>query len=362
MTPYKLLLTICLLSILQIGCEKNNCVTPSPIQPSEDSTQTLPPPSTPALKTSITTITPRTSGTNETLRDVFFVNNTTGFICGFNGTILKTTDGGITWIPMNSGVTQNLYKIEFADETIGYAVGDKETILKTTDGGITWVIQHYNPSTTNQHLRSLHVFDAANVYTAGHWGTFFTTNNGGAVWTDKNIDYSTTSYVIHFIDLNTGFVAGNFTRIRKTTNAGASFITADPAAIHSPSTSSSFAIIDKHFFDNQNGFIVAGDGVSYNSYLLKTSTNGEPWTIVYTSPFINSILYDIDFSSDSNGIMISKSSDEASTDRGKILKSTDGGTSWTIFPDAYNNLNRVFMINDTCAFMVGDDGIILQGE
>ena len=42
------------------------------------------------------------SGTTENLRTIDFVNSTTGFIGGDGGTILKTTDGGETWVDIEA--------------------------------------------------------------------------------------------------------------------------------------------------------------------------------------------------------------------------------------------------------------------
>ena len=78
-------------------------------------------------------------------RHFFFLNETISYICGFNGIILKSTDGGNTWSTLNSGVTSTLYSIHFVSPLIGFAVGDNSTIIKTTDGGQTWT-----PSTSSE--------------------------------------------------------------------------------------------------------------------------------------------------------------------------------------------------------------------
>lgn len=56
------------------------------------------------------------------------------------GTILRTTDGGTTWINQ-SPQTQTwwLYDVFFTDSMIGTAVGVDGTILRTTTGGTVWV-------------------------------------------------------------------------------------------------------------------------------------------------------------------------------------------------------------------------------
>ena len=85
-----------------------------------------------------------TSG-NQTLNDVHFTSPTTGYVTGYvvngfqvNGTLRKTTDGGMTWRVLNSGTTQPLFSVFFVDANTGWVAGDSGTILKTTNGGSAW--------------------------------------------------------------------------------------------------------------------------------------------------------------------------------------------------------------------------------
>ena len=51
------------------------------------------------------------------------------------GTILVTTNGGVTWTPQSTGSSQSLNAVTFTDATHGWAVGDNGTILATAAGG-----------------------------------------------------------------------------------------------------------------------------------------------------------------------------------------------------------------------------------
>jgi hypothetical protein len=55
------------------------------------------------------------------------------------GTILRTTDGGITWDFQLSGTRRELYGVNFTDSDNGTVVGSQGTILCTTNGGYTFV-------------------------------------------------------------------------------------------------------------------------------------------------------------------------------------------------------------------------------
>src|SRR5665647_3289859 len=67
--------------------------------------------------------TEQVSGTDSTLLDVCFVNHDTAYASGVHGMILKTTNGGTTWLPQNSGVIDGLACIQFVSNNIGYASG-----------------------------------------------------------------------------------------------------------------------------------------------------------------------------------------------------------------------------------------------
>lgn len=76
--------------------------------------------------------------TNNYWLDVYFhpANPNYGWICGFNGMIIRTTDGGNSW----RGSTVNAYHLEsvhFPTLQVGYVSG-VEGIFKSTDGGATW--------------------------------------------------------------------------------------------------------------------------------------------------------------------------------------------------------------------------------
>jgi photosystem II stability/assembly factor-like uncharacterized protein len=78
-----------------------------------------------------------------------FINENVGWVVGNNNsTILKTTDGGNSWIILDCQVKSNLKSVYFVNENVGWVVGEG-VIINTTDGGLTWNIytdfpQQYN--------------------------------------------------------------------------------------------------------------------------------------------------------------------------------------------------------------------------
>lgn len=111
-----------------------------------------------------------------TLNDVSFSDANTGTAVGDAGTILRTTDGGATWLSQISGTTNQLYGVSFTNANTGTVVGYNGTILRTTDGGATWVSQ--NSGTTNT-LVGISFTDANTGTVVGSRGTILRTTDGG---------------------------------------------------------------------------------------------------------------------------------------------------------------------------------------
>ncbi|MCD4736445.1 MAG: hypothetical protein K8R53_10400, partial [Bacteroidales bacterium] len=78
------------------------------------------------------------TGTNETIKSVNFLNNTTGYIAGTAGLLSMTQDGGETWQEIVKSTEENFNDICFTDDQTGFVVGDNSTFLFTKDGGLNW--------------------------------------------------------------------------------------------------------------------------------------------------------------------------------------------------------------------------------
>ena len=74
--------------------------------------------------------------------DVFFIDNTHGWVCGrYHNNVARTTDGGQTWSVTNLG-NHFLERIHFADRLNGFVSGPSG-VFKSTNGGMTWQPIHY---------------------------------------------------------------------------------------------------------------------------------------------------------------------------------------------------------------------------
>lgn len=68
-----------------------------------------------------------------------FVNQDQITAVGYGGIICRSTDWGITWTSQNSGTSRSLNGVFFIDANNGWVVGELGTILHTTNGGISFI-------------------------------------------------------------------------------------------------------------------------------------------------------------------------------------------------------------------------------
>lgn len=97
------------------------------------------------------------------------------WMCGYNGSIFRSGDGGQNWQKKRNGndATKTRYRlldIAFADALHGYAVGENGLVIGTDDGGEHWM--EYQ-SFTHVHLRSIFIKKDGTVFICGDKGSLF---------------------------------------------------------------------------------------------------------------------------------------------------------------------------------------------
>jgi photosystem II stability/assembly factor-like uncharacterized protein len=160
--------------------------------------------------------------TTSVFRAIDMINSNVGFVAGQNGSLYKTTNGGIFWdsIATTAGSIY-FYDVDFIDENTGWVVGASGNCWKTTDGGATWTQQ---TTTLTGIIYSIDMVNANYGWLAGASGNVNITTDGGTTWTAQTSGMGTsTIYGVAAINLNTAFVAGASGKIARTTDAGATW-------------------------------------------------------------------------------------------------------------------------------------------
>jgi len=254
------------------------------------------------------------------------------------------------WVQQNSGTTVTLYRVQFLDVDNGYATGDAGTVLKTSNGGASWIDVSI-PSTYP-------VSDLSFVTPLLGWvvtgdpnnsmstGSVWNTSDGGTTWNQQSLGTTNARLGVSFVSATNGWACGANNGpwdIRATTNGGSSWTL--------QSGSGYGWTYDIDCISSTLGWTV---GVVYfpssSGFVLKT-TNGTSWTQLNTGtvPF----LYGVQFVDANFGYAVG--------DAGTVIATVNGGSSWTTEnTGTTNNLSDVSFITSTLGWICGSNGTILK--
>ncbi len=163
---------------------------------------------------------------NPDLVAIHCLNSESFFAVAAGGKILKSADGGGTWVLLYQGGDE-LKDISFVGEAVGFAVGDGGVILSTQDGGLTW-IRKALPSPSD--LKKIIFLGADSAIAVCSLGGYWKTRNGGASW-DPYVFQQTLFRSLSFVDGRVGYgftyeyVYGvRYARTYKTEDGGESWV------------------------------------------------------------------------------------------------------------------------------------------
>ncbi len=271
------------------------------------------------------------------LNGVWAFNPTTALAVGANGTVIKTTNGGLSWqVEANvAGVTGQLLATQFVSGSTGWAVGEQGTVLQTSDAGETWLLQEIS---TGNDLYAVHFVSPDTGWVAGLNGVIFGTTDGGSDWIPETTGTNANLYSFEFANSRVGWVAGSDGTILKTTDGGGSWMALFPNTNRS--------LFSLSFVDDSVGWAAGSLGA-----ILKTTDGGMNWTSVGSDSVVG--LYAVQFISESVGWVAGGV--------GAISKTTDGGSTWVTEPsNTYNDIYGIRFATATTGWMVGDAGVILS--
>lgn len=198
-----------------------------------------------------------------TLTAVSFANASTGWAVGHGGTILKTADGGDTWLLQRRDITvdQPLFSTYFKNAQEGWAVGLWSLMLHTTDGGASWTTVTLPPPAgakkADRNLNAIFADASGRLFVACEQGRVMRSSDGGNSWT-----YAETGYAGSFwsgVALQDGalLVGGLRGTIYRSADGGDSW-----QASKTPFTSSVTGIVQQ---PDRSAIAVGLDGVTLRS-------------------------------------------------------------------------------------------------
>jgi|GEM_PF-373674 len=117
--------------------------------------------------------------------DVYFLpsNPSYGWVCGFNGMVIRTTNGGNSWEGATISGANHLEGIHFPSENIGYTSG-LDGLFKSTNGGASWF--EVSPPSMTSTMWGCYFLDNNNGFVIGGGclsnQEFWKTTDGGSTW------------------------------------------------------------------------------------------------------------------------------------------------------------------------------------
>ncbi len=274
------------------------------------------------------------------LFEVWMLSSQHAVAVGDYGTIYTTTNGGTNWEMQSSGTQELLTTVKFLDAGFGLAAGQKGTLLKSTNGGASWSTI---PTGATESILDVHIASRNTWILTCSGGVIRMTTNAGASWANRaNGFLSNNVCSICFVDDSTGWVVGFQGKIAKTTNGGLTWREQSSevnellyaVAAASPTT------------------VVA---VGRSGIILRTTDGGRTWGMVTTGIAMNNSIKDLQFVDSLRGYLVAWN--------GIILRTDDAGETWGLQDNpATTSFEGMHFLNRNVGYAVGWDGMILRTD
>ena len=357
------------------------------------------------------------------ISSIYFCNADTGIVTGSKnggGIILRTFNGGNTWITSTDKDIINIDNVRFLDDSTGYFIAfDKDyngsinftsdfcntwskitddsmniqsfeiidyqnicaanedsllgnQIMLSTDGGFNWVMNDITHRWQEFQIRfsSKDVGFIISTIGSGFGGSlgnmFYKTTDGGSNW--KLIHLTYPLQVIYFHNQNIGYIAGGVSGWHE--GYGDVFKTEDGGNSWLNSFHSIYQVNSAFFFNSDHGFIITNQTKTGSFTNIYKSTNGGiSWDEVYSDSGDSSSFFfsgnEINFVNENIGWVAGSASDNDSSGAA-FLHTVDGGSTWDVLwikkdHDYYNyKISSSFFLEYALGWAVGESGLIVK--
>lgn len=238
------------------------------------------------------------------------------------------------WEPVNVKEDLQLMSVHFASADEGWVAGGKDAmqggvILHTTDGGHTWEIQVGDPASDDRAIRDLYFLDGKTGFAVqgspGDHRLLRTTDgkNWSQVGTvpEHRADFA-------FLSPQIGILISDNPRILRTTDGGRKwqpvYDCKVKAEVDGLTREVDCAFQRLHFPTATTGYAISRAVGDAGFVLAKTTDGGVTWSATLVAPGEDGHEGDVHFVDENNGIVRTK--------EGKILRTEDGGATWTGIP------------------------------
>lgn len=279
------------------------------------------------------------------LKDVFFLDASTGWIVGTDNVILTTASGGASWnIAPVLEFEEIVNGVHFIDSQNGWMASDLNEntpggrVLRTQNGG-AYPEQQLKVSGP---LNAVYFVNQQKGWVVGSGGRLMRTEDGGNNWQVEVLPGVDTLYSVKFVTTQKGWVSGT---------GGAIYRTTDGLTWQKEEVDREVDIYSMHFTDSLHGWACGAQ----NTILKRESAAGQPARWVSFSMPGEPLTFkwrDVFFVDAENGWLVGQT--------GRIYKTTDGGATWNPeITEVQVQLNAIHMTSTRRGWIVGNDGVIL---
>jgi photosystem II stability/assembly factor-like uncharacterized protein len=264
--------------------------------------------------------------------DIDFYDST-GFIAGYYGFGLRTTDAGNTWVEISTGTFNDINTVNVINEDT-IILSTAHQLIKSFNAGNDWQALDIPDETV---IKTYFFSNQVGVAVCAQ-GIIIKTVNGGQDWYITNEVTTSPSdfFTVSFVNENVGFASRQPSTVLKTTDGGETWTIL---------TGLSLECYSIRFINENTGYVAGEEGAMY-----KTINGGISWSWVSFQDFFyySSSIYGMYFTDENHGY--------ATGDRGRIVKTNDGGSSWDGYSPVYDYIKQIqFVNNDKGYFVVGND-------
>jgi photosystem II stability/assembly factor-like uncharacterized protein len=285
------------------------------------------------------------------LNSVAFAGPSVAVALGVDGRYIRSTNAGLTWTEATSPLASNESgRVAFADANVGVIVSSTSsggTIRRTTDAGANWSFAF------NSGRMSAVAFGSSTVGVAvGDRARILRTTDAGLTWTPSTVSAGVVEFTgVAFADVNTVVVVGGGVT-RRSTDGGQTF-----GAVAMPPGTTPTDAYRVAFGSPQVGVVVG-----FGNQVYWTADGGQTWT-AGTGAALDTVggFRDVTFLDASTAIAVGQS--VSSLNRGVILRSGDGGRTWTAVDAGITGVllnSAVAFGSPTVGVVTGDTGSVLR--
>jgi photosystem II stability/assembly factor-like uncharacterized protein len=321
------------------------------------------------------------------LKDVDFVDEKTGWAVGaphwdqtlqtYVGTMIKSSDGGATWIAQKVDTLEMLRKVDFIDAQNGWAVGTNGTILHTSDGGAGWERQSIE---TQDEFRGVSFVNTREGWAAsfhgtqyddflqedvGWQGSIWHTTDGGKTWVAQAIpENASLLNGIQFLDPLHGWAVGvkdtgEKDSFDRPVHSGVVYGTTDGGQtwkeIYSADPNIDFSSVE--WIDENTGWVAAfpTSGDITGGCMFRTTDGGKTWQRGDPQCMGGQVLWNMRFIDSRRGYAVGV--EYMGAWGPPVYRTMDGGQTWTeIRMDKHEEGQGLFGVS------LSGDRVVLVGD